>query len=128
MSKESDETQQQLDDAMRKHAEFRRHSQEHNKALGAHHTEVANTNEQMAQVTAEAASDDQGGPEAKTHQAEMEHLRQDQREQHMVREGLWQDFDALKAEFAELKKPENDVVELGRNARKRQGRGSQKAG
>jgi hypothetical protein len=38
-----------------------------------------------------------------------------------VREGLQQDFDDLKAEFAELKKPENDVVELGRKARKRQG-------
>ena len=125
MSKESDETQQQLDDAMRKHGAFRRHAKEHNEALGAHHTEVANTNEQMAQVTVEAAGDDQGGPEAKTHQAEIEQLRQDRREQNMVQEGLHQDFDDLKAEFAELKKPENDVIELGRKARKLQGRDSQ---
>src|SRR4051812_28138007 len=115
MSQEADELEQQLAVGRAKHKAFKEHAQEYTRDVEAYQAEVIHTRRRIKHAREQVGP---GSPDAPAQQAAVEQLQQDQREQAMVRDGLRQDFKELSAEFAEIKKPENDIVEFSRKIRK----------
>ena len=120
-SKEGDEAQRQFDAGRQRHERFKQHAQEYNQASQAHQVDAKSTRDQLADAMEHTAGVDE--PDAEAWQTEVERLQQEQHEQAMIREGLSREFKDLQAEFRNLEKPENDIVELGRKVRKIRGRG-----
>ena len=113
------EARQLFKRGMARHRRFRQRTQEYRQWMESHQAAVGRRQLQVKQLRESAQGTIGEAIVGKRQYDEaMRQLRQDFIEEGMVRDGLRHQLSDIRDEFAELKKPENDVVQLQRELQK----------